>query len=118
VLQVIQSSSAAGTLCHPRTLTTFLFPFPLGIPPIFPCPSVALMPARTASISTPDGIAGEYADTRDLSAGWGSGGEGNGRPVRLKSFGFDFALDTCAPAVDFPVPVLDFIGFAMGGGTG
>ena len=75
------------------------------------------MPARTVSISTPDGTAGEYVDTRDLSAGWGSGGEGSGRPVRWKSFGFDFALDTCAPVVDFPAPVLDFVGFAVGGGT-
>jgi hypothetical protein len=69
-------------LHYPRTLTTFLFPLPLGIPPIAPCPSVAFMPARTVSISTPAGTAGEYAETRDLSAGWGSGGEGNGRPVR------------------------------------
>jgi hypothetical protein len=56
-------------LCYPRTLTTFRFPFPLGIPPAAPCPSVAFMPARMVSISTPDGNAGECADTRDLRAG-------------------------------------------------
>ena len=81
-----------------------------------PCPSVAFMPARTVSISTPDGTAGEYDDTRDLSAGWGSGGDGTERPV--ESIGFGFALDTCAPAADFPVPALDFAGFAAGGGAG
>src|SRR5216684_7726624 len=79
--------------CYPRTRTTFRFPFPPGIPPATPCPSVAFMPARMVSISTPDGKAGECADTRDLRAGWGSGGEGNGRPARCESLGFDFALD-------------------------
>ena len=74
------------------------------------------MPARTVSISTPDGTAGEYADTRDLSAGWGDGGDGNERPK--ESLGFAFALDACAPAAAFPVPALDFAGFAVGGGIG
>jgi hypothetical protein len=67
-------------------------------------------------MSTPEGTAGEYADTRDFSAGWGSGGDGNERPVG--SLGFGFALDTCAPAADFPVLALDFAGFAAGGGAG
>jgi len=58
-----------SVLCYPRTLTTFRFPFPLGIPPAAPCPSVAFRPARMVSISTPDGNAGECADTRDLRAG-------------------------------------------------
>jgi hypothetical protein len=80
------------------------------------CPSVAFMPARTVSISTPDGTTGEYADTRDLSAGWGDGGDGNERP--MESLGFGFALETCAPAADFPAPALDLAGFAAGGGTG
>lgn len=63
-------SLAARTMCYvyPRTLTTFRFPFPLGIPPAAPGPSVAFMPARMVSISTPDGNAGECADTRDLRA--------------------------------------------------
>jgi hypothetical protein len=74
------------------------------------------MPARTVSISTPEGTTGEYVDTRDFSAGWGSGGDGNERPVESLAFGF--GLDTCAPAADFPVLDLDFAGFATGGGTG
>lgn len=76
------------------------------------------MPARMVSISTPDGNAGECADTRDLRAGCGSGGEGNGRPVRWGDFGFDFVFDACPPAVDLPVPVLDFVVFTLGGGGG
>ncbi len=76
------------------------------------------MPARMVSISTPDGKAGECADTRDLRAGWGSGGEGNGRPARCESLGFDFALDGWGAAVDLPAVALDFVGFAVGGGTG
>ena len=74
------------------------------------------MPARTVSISTPEGTAGEYADTRDFRAGWGSGGDGNKRPVG--SLGFGFALVTCTPAADFPVLALDFAGFVGGGGGG
>jgi len=70
------------------------------------------------SINTPDGKAGECADTRDLRAGWGSGGEGNGRPARCGDWGFDFALDGWAAAVDFPAVFLVFAGFAVGGGTG
>jgi hypothetical protein len=61
-------SRTYNVLCYPRTLTTFRFPFPLGIPPAAPGPSVAFMPARMVSISTPDGNAGECADTRDLRA--------------------------------------------------
>jgi hypothetical protein len=112
------TSSAARTVCYPRTLTTFRFPFPPGIPPAAPCPSVAFMPTRMVSISTPDGTAGECADKRDLRAGCGSGGEGKGRPVGWGNLGFGFVLDACPPAVDLAPPVLDFVVFTLGGGAG
>lgn len=38
--------------------------------------SCALIPAFTVSISTPDGSAGEYGDTRLVKAGQGCGGVG------------------------------------------
>lgn len=74
---------------HPRTLITFLFPFPAagggGAPP-GPAPtaafSAAFIPAFTVSINTPDEIAGDNVDTRLLNGGLGIGGIGNRRPPR------------------------------------
>ena len=60
---------------YPRTRTTFRLPFPPP-PPIGGAASCALIPAFTASISTPDGSAGEYGDTLLVSCGHGCGGEG------------------------------------------
>lgn len=90
---------------HPLTLTTFLFPLPMPAPgpgdPAAPAPaappSVAFMPAFTASINIPLGSAGEYGDTRLVSGGWGVGGMGKRRPpcflggLGVGAFDFDLA---------------------------
>ena len=59
----------------------------------------ALMPAFTVSISTPEGSAGEYGETRLVSCGQGWGGEGTlaGRLVsgdgEIVVFDTEVALD-------------------------
>lgn len=74
---------------HALTLTTLRFPFcpPLAADPAppgtAPALSCALIPAFTVSISTPVATAGEYADTRVVSGGCGSGGTARRRPLRL-----------------------------------
>ena len=64
------------TSVYARTRTTFRFPFPPPPPPTGGADSCALIPALTASISTPDGSAGEYGETLLVSCGHGCGGAG------------------------------------------
>lgn len=106
-------------LYHPRTLTTFRFPFciPPDAPGVGPAPgiglSVAFIPALTVSMSTPVEIAGEYCEIRLDRGGRGSGGTGTRRlPVCLgcgAAGDLDFVCAGC-------LPLLELIGLG-GGGT-
>lgn len=68
---------------HPRTLTTFRFPFCTfaALAPGNNPASGLFIPALTASTRIPVEIAGEYADTRFVKGGRGSGGIGSRLPL-------------------------------------
>lgn len=79
ILQLVTYARPAApshpVISQPRTRTTFRLPLPP--PPGRPgADSCALIPALTASMSTPDGSAGEYGDTLLVSGGHGCGGGG------------------------------------------